>query len=109
MNTQSLPNPTETPVTRWLRPAVDVLRSDDGALLVVLDVPGVRRDAVELTVDAGVLTVAARRAPALGYRWSLRLPEAVEPERTEAKLADGVLEITLRRPQKAEARRIPVS
>lgn len=107
--TETTTTPTETPTpTRWTRPAVDLRQTDDGALVAYLDVPGVKRDAVELTVEDRALVVRAARSAAVGYRWVLELPDLVDPERIEARLADGVLEITLRRSARAEPRRIPV-
>ena len=101
--------PTTRATTRWTRPAVDLRQTDDGSLVAYLDVPGVKKEDLQLTVEDRTLTVRAPRSAAHGYRWALELPDFVDPEQTVAKLEDGVLEVTLRRTAKAEPRRITVA
>jgi HSP20 family molecular chaperone IbpA len=111
-----LPNPAAVATTeqvttpiRWTRPPVDLRQTEDGSLVALLDVPGVTRDALTLEVQDGTLTVTAKRSEARGYRWALELPDLVDPDRTEARLDSGVLEVTLRRVPKPEPRRITVA
>lgn len=101
-------NATPRATVRWVRPAVDLRQTDDGALVAHLDVPGVKKESLQITVEDRTLTVLAPRSETFGYRWALALPDAFDPERTEARLADGVLEVTLRKAPRAEPRRIAV-
>ena len=87
-------------------PSVDILERD-GALVLVLDLPGVKRDDIELTVDRDSLTVSGARPPddagvgirferPLGrFRRSFRIRVPVDPSRAQATYRDGVLRITL--------------
>ncbi len=99
---------TTPAAVRWTRPAADLRLADDGALVVLLDVPGAPKETLELTVVERTLTVAARRAGGRGYRFTLELPDSVDADRAAARLADGVLEITLPPVARPEPRRIPV-
>ena len=101
------PAPTPAPL-RWIRPAADLRLADDGALVVLLDVPGAPKETLELTVAERTLTVTARRSESRGYRFTLALPDSVDADRAAARLADGVLEITLPAVARPEPRRIPV-
>jgi HSP20 family protein len=101
-------SPARTAAIRWLRPPIDLREATDGSLVAYLDVPGVKRDALTLEVVQNTLTVTAQRSPTLGYRWVFELPERLEADRIGARLADGVLEVTLHRMPAVEPRRITV-
>jgi HSP20 family protein len=86
----------QEPTIRWASPAVDVLHRE-GSYRLLVDLPGVPKEAVELTVDDGTLNLVARRAdqPEHGFRRRLKLPDAVDTEQIDAELKDGVLQVTL--------------
>ncbi len=92
---------------RWQRPALDVLDSDQGMLLV-LDVPGVTPEALDVEVEGKQLQVRAPRGDGSGFRRDLQLPDDVDADGIEAKLSDGVLRLTLPRRAEAVRRRIEV-
>jgi HSP20 family protein len=93
---------------------------DGGSWSLTLDVPGVRREDVDVTLDRGVLTISARRElESVGKLlhserrgWSSKrswnLPDGVEADAIAAALTDGVLTVTLRKPTPVPPRRIDV-
>lgn len=88
----------------WLQELVAPDRSvaveNDSGFVVEVDVPGLRREDLEVTVDRRLLTVRGVRAKRQIHRqW--RLPAGVDADSIEAKLADGVLSLTI---PKVEAR-----
>jgi len=99
------------------------IRKDGEAILVEASVPGFRPEEVSVTVDDGVLTIAAahadesaqsggqylRRERFAGqvYR-QISLGEQVDGEKAEAAFKDGVLAVTIPLVSKPEPRRIPV-
>ncbi|MFC7072021.1 Hsp20/alpha crystallin family protein [Halovenus rubra] len=99
----------------------DVLESDD-AYILVLDVPGVGVGDIELSVDHGLLSVAASRtqaAPA-GFEpvverretelsFEFPLPMDATGEDAEASLEDGVLELTVPKHTATTTTTIPVT
>ncbi len=106
---------------RFYVPPADVWETED-ALAVAMEVPGVARDAVEIELKDDVLRVEARVDPAryggmepvyteygVGH-WAraFALPDAVDRERIEARLEDGVLTLTLPKAAEARPRRIAV-
>ena len=91
-------------------PTADVFASDSQLLLVV-DLPGCKREDIEIALAGDALTVRAAIGELdPGYAWqrSFALPRNIDAERAHASWALGVLKIELPR-HKAEARRIPVS
>ena len=106
---------------RFFVPNTDVYETED-ALTVVMEVPGVAREAVEVEAKEDVLRVQARIDPAkyaglepvyteynVGH-WAraFTLSERVDRERIEARLEDGVLTLTLPKTAEARPRRIEV-
>ena len=101
---------------RTLRPRVDTYETD-AAVLLVIELPGVPKDGLEVTVEDDLLTVRGTlelEAPegfTLGraefetgtYAQSFRLGEELDRERIEAALEHGLLRLTL--PRKRPTRR----
>lgn len=102
-------------------PEVDVLESDAGWTLV-LDLPGVPKDAVHIDIDGSRLTIRGERPvrvvegtrQRVGERATGRflreflVPFQVAPERITARLTDGVLTVTLPREGERDKRTVPI-
>ncbi len=102
-------------------PRVDVHESPD-AFLVVVDLPGVTEQGLDVTVEKSTLTVSGKvdlHAPAgyrrlygheapTEYRRAFTLSEAVDRDRIEASLRHGTLRLTLPKARAAQPRRIAV-
>lgn len=109
-----------------LRPAaltatMDAYRQGEH-FVVEVDLPGVARDDIDVTVERDVLQISARRAP----RWSegdqvlvaerargeitrrLHLGNALDTTRVEAQYTDGVLRLRIPVAAEAKPRRIPI-
>ena len=106
---------------RFYVPPTDVYETEE-ALTVVMEVPGVAREAVEIELKEDVLRVEGRIDAAkygglepvyteynVGH-WtrSFALSDAVDRERIGAQLEDGVLTLTLPKTAAARPRRIAV-
>jgi HSP20 family protein len=93
------------------------------AFILQVALPGVRQDAVELTLREDLLTLTAKRTlPApegaralwagLGsaeYTQSYSLPAPVNAEATTADLTDGILTLTMPKAEHAKARQIKIN
>ena len=118
-----------TPVThRSVRkariPPVDVAETDI-AYLVKAELPGIRKEDLDVTVDDGVLTIKAehndnqeqaengqliRQERSYGkFVRSLRLGANVNEETITAKYRDGVLHVTLPKAKEVQPRKVEVS
>lgn len=106
----------------WL-PEIE-MREDGDRLRVCIDLPGIKKDDVQIEVHDGALVVQGERSEESnesneqGFRRSERrygrfyreiaLPESVDAEKADARMQDGVLEITfpvnreLKKPRRLE-------
>jgi len=96
---------TSQPEQQWT-PPVDILERED-ALVLLVDLPGLSKDQIEVRVDADTLTLEGERTrasqftgvrlerPMGRFRRSFRLGVPIAPEKVQAVWRDGVLEITL--------------
>ncbi len=97
------------------------IREDENNLYVDAEVPGFKRDEINVTLENGILSIQAERQPeqAEGSRHlnerrytrvarSFTLPNTVDESNVDAKLADGVLKLTLQKKEEVKPRRIEV-
>ncbi len=120
----SLVRPTVGEFARENRavPAVNIWQSQD-TITITAEVPGVEPKDIDISVKDNVLTFAGERKPedlaekavwrqrerAFGdFGRAIRVPFNVDPEKTEASVTNGVLEITLHRREEDKPRRIEV-
>ncbi len=108
----------EEAVADWV-PAVDIAEFED-RFVVRADIPGVDRDAIEITMDEGVLTLRGERATneeaefrrverARGrFFRRFNLPDAADAEGITARHSNGVLEIAIPKQAKVMPRKIAV-
>jgi len=107
--------------TRTFDPTIDVHASDN-EVVFVCDVPGIKQDDLEVTLENHVLTIRGTRkfegkedeqvmlGRAYGsFSRSYTLPDVVDDEKLIAHLADGVLTIRIPKQAKAKPRKIVIS
>lgn len=107
---------------QFLTPAYRVKEADDAYGLEVF-VPGVAKGAVDLEVEQDQLVITAKRewkapegwtpvfreTPELSYRVRLDLSEAVDVDKINAELEQGVLRVTLPKAEELKPRKIEIS
>jgi HSP20 family protein len=109
----------------WAPYGVDV-REDGDHLYVEAELPGFRKDEVDITLENQTLTIAAERKSEKSegekggdyllrerrysrFLRSFTLPPTVDDKNVDAKLNDGVLTITLNKREETKPRRISVA
>lgn len=113
-----LPTPPES---AWL-PVVDVQETDD-ALFFTLELPGVPEEKLEITCEAGVLSIGGEKETlkkepdgrfhiverSFGlFRRSFQLPATVQEDRIEATTKDGVLTVKVPKMERPKPKKIEV-
>ncbi|HEY2051364.1 MAG TPA: Hsp20/alpha crystallin family protein [Caulobacteraceae bacterium] len=107
---------------RFFVPSTDVYETEDG-LTLVMEMPGVALDGLDVSLEDGVLRVEGRLDPSkyqglapvyteynVGhYARSFALSDKVDQDNIGAKLEDGVLTLTLPKAASTRPRRIAVS
>ncbi len=106
--------------TAAFTPAVDVIAKDN-EIVFQLDVPGVKRDELELIMENRVLTIKGSRHHTLkdnekvtlgrpygDFTMSYVLPDFIDGEQMSADLADGVLTVHFPKLEKALPRKIVI-
>jgi len=102
-------------------PTADIYESED-ALTVILEMPGVEKDNVDVRVEEGMLNIEGRLDLAkyqgllplyteynIGhYARSFRLSSKIDQSKIAADLKDGVLSLTLPKAEEAKPRTIKV-
>jgi HSP20 family protein len=103
-------------------PTVDIFEGEH-ALTVVLEMPGVDKGHVDISVDSGVLTIDGRldfskyegMQPVYTeynvghYRRSFSLSGKIDQGKIAAEMKDGVLTVTLPKAEEAKPRKISIS
>ena len=113
----------ETTVSwRTYLPVTDIFETDQ-ALTVVLEMPGVGKDAVDVSVEDDVLTIDGRidyskyegLQPVYTeynvghYARSFQLSSKIEQGKIHAELKDGVMTLVLPKAEKAKPRKIKIN
>ena len=109
--------------TRAWAPALDISEGTD-AYRVTVELPGVKLDDLEITLEDGLLTIQGERHFAHdsseeqfhrverssgAFRRSITLPAHVEADAVEASMEDGVLRILVPKAEEAKPKRIQVT
>jgi len=112
----------QTRPDRSYRPNVDILETADG-LRLWADVPGVDESGIDVELVDDVLTIRGRVSAAEyeslqpayteysvgNYEARFRLSHTIDGSRISAKLANGVLELSLPKVETAKPRRIQIN
>ena len=105
---------------RSFEPAIDV-RTNENEIVLLCDLPGVRREELDITLENHVLTIKGsrrfegreRERVMLGRAYgsfarAVTLPDSIDEAKLSADLADGVLTVRLPRHENAKPRKIPI-
>ncbi|UCC68239.1 MAG: Hsp20/alpha crystallin family protein [Armatimonadota bacterium] len=100
-------------------PPVDIYERDD-SLVLLMDLPGITREDIDLQVDSNTLTVQGERPGEAAaatirrerrsgrFRRSFRLGLPIDPAKVRASYRAGVLEITLPKAASRGPARVPI-
>jgi HSP20 family protein len=105
-------------------PSLDVAETE-GGYRVFIDMPGVAKDDVKITIDGRRVSVSAqtqretakndgeriiyRERSAANFSRSFTLPEEVDQDASQAKLDSGVLSLTLAKKRAAATRHLTIN
>jgi HSP20 family protein len=99
------------------------IKEDGDNLIVRADVPGARKEDVNVTLEQGVLTISAERKTETEekdenfhvrersygkFTRSIQLPGEIDPNSINATLQDGVLQLILRQREETKPKQIEI-
>lgn len=109
--------------TGW-SPALDLYQNNDNVVAVV-ELPGMRKDDIEISLHDGTLTIGGERKKAQSegngesatrterfsgkFRRSITLPTRVDANNVNATYKDGILTVTLPKAEEAKPKQIQVN
>jgi len=114
-------DPSAASVADWV-PPVDI-KEEDARFVIQADIPGVRSEDLEITMESGVLSIKGRRLTEStedkrGFRRTERvsgtfyrrftLPDTADAEGIKARFDQGVLEVDIPKLPKLQPRRIDI-
>ena len=78
------------------------VEQDDKAWTVTLDLPGVAREDLSITIEGAIVRIETKAEAKRQFKAAYELPQDIDTEASGAKLENGVLTLTL-------AKKVPVS
>ena len=104
---------------KYIRPAVNIIETEEG-LVLTADIPGASKDALDVNVEKGVLTISAptqhtvpgtsayREFELASYYRQFTIPESLDHEKATAEYVNGILTLKVPKAEVAKPKRIAV-
>ena len=103
-------------------PALDLYQNNDNVVAVV-ELPGMRKEDIDVSLHDGMLTIAGERQSSSGegenaerterfsgkFRRSVTLPTRVDASKVSASYKDGILTVTLPKSEEAKPKKVEVT
>lgn len=118
---RTIPNREETRSSeKFIKPAVNIIETEEG-LTLTADVPGAAKNALEVNVEKGILTISApvtRSMPGnptysefelASYYRQFSIPESLDHEKAKADLVNGILTLRVPKAEVAKPRKIEIT
>jgi len=111
----------EQQTDRFVAPVASVIEDNDGYLLQV-EMPGVNKNGLEISMEDNELTIVGRRSTPMidgavlhhesrgeDYRRTFELDPSIDSNKINAKIDQGILTLTLPKAEHVKPRKIAVS
>jgi HSP20 family protein len=102
-------------------PALDLYQDNDN-IVAVVELPGMRKEEIEISLQDGTLTISGERNDETAnegatrterftgkFRRSVTLPSQVDANKVNASYKDGILTVTLPKAEEAKPKQIQIS
>ena len=102
-------------------PALDLYQNNDNVVAIV-ELPGMRKEEIEISLQDGMLTIAGERKAESGqekgarterftgkFRRTITMPTRVDANKVTATYKDGILTVTLPKAEEAKPKQIQVN
>ncbi|MEO5720204.1 MAG: Hsp20/alpha crystallin family protein [Chthoniobacterales bacterium] len=121
-DTPTWPGGRQTQLFSGWTPALDLYQTNDD-IVAVVELPGMQKDEIEISLHDGMLTISGERKDESGeaendgrserfvgkFRRSISLPTRVNAEKVNASYKDGILTVTLPKAEEVKPKQIQVN
>ncbi len=112
MTSTAIQTSAEQHPVRTFTPRADIVATESG-YQVEVELPGVAPENLNVELEQGMLSLRGQtsetaRIEPIAYERSFRMSDAVEGDRIQAELKNGLLTLTLPKAERALPRQIPV-
>lgn len=90
------------------RASASRIEETEHSYLIQLDLPGVKRDDLKISIESQHLIVEGQRKNRGALRKVYSLPDDVDQDRIDAQLSDGVLELALHKKEQAKPKTVAI-
>ena len=104
---------------KFIRPAVNIIETEEG-LVLTADIPGATKEALDVNVEKGILTISAPAETSMpgtpayrefelgSYYRQFAIPESLDHEKAKAEYVNGILTLRVPRAETTKPKRIAV-
>jgi HSP20 family protein len=104
---------------KYIKPPVNIIETEEG-LTLTAEIPCASRDALEINVEKGILTISAPCSRSLPgtpsytefelapYYRQFSIPESLDHEKAKADLSNGILILRIPKTEAAKPRKIEI-
>jgi len=104
---------------KYIKPAVNIVETAEG-LMLTADIPGASKDALEVSVEKGILTISAPASLDMpgqpvytefelaSYYRQFSIPETLDQQKAKADFVNGILTLQIPKAEIAKPRKIEV-
>jgi len=104
---------------KFIRPAVNIIETEEG-LVLTADIPGATKEALDVNVEKGILTISAPAESSMpgtptyrefelgSYYRQFSIPESLDHDKAKAEYVNGILTLRVPKAQTAKPKRITV-
>ena len=104
---------------KFIRPPVNIIETEEG-LVLTADIPGSRKEALDVHVEKGILTISAPAETSMpgtptyrefelgSYYRQFSIPESLDHDKAKAEYVNGILTLRVPKAQTAKPKRIAV-
>ena len=104
---------------KYIRPAVNIIETEEG-LVLTADIPGASKEALDVNVEKGILTISAPAKHTLpgnfayqefelaSYYRQFTIPESLDHEKAKAEYVNGILTLRVPKAEATKPKRIAV-
>ena len=104
---ESMPRPSRMHRPMERSPSIGDWEDRNGEIAVTLDMPGIQKEDIELTIDKHMIKVKATTEDR-DYSFNKDMSMELNPDKVKANFNNGVLDITIQKAEESKGKKIAI-